>query len=98
MAATFRSEDESSLETLPDRRWADGTVAQLRWTQASRAQIHRPQRVAALLLPMFAVSARSTNRFVRLVPQRFGLRLHCFATPYGQVAIWRERTSQNSSR
>src|SRR5262249_42563088 len=98
MAATFRSEDESSPETPPDRRSVDESVVQSPPRQASRGQIRRSQRVAALLLPKSAICAPSTNRFARLFLQLFFLHFHCRVKPYEQAAMRAQSNAQNSSR
>src|SRR4030095_13895037 len=98
MAVTSRSEDESSRETPPDRRSANGTVVQSPPRQASRGQIRRSQRVEALLLPMFAVCGPSTNRFAQLFPERLRPHLYSCAKPYGQAAMRARPSAQNPSR
>src|SRR5262245_38461372 len=98
MAATFRSEGESSPETPPDRRSADESVVQSPPRQASRGQTRRSQTVAELLLPKFAACGPSTNRFAQLLPQRLRPHLRCCAKPYGQVPTPARPSAQNSSR
>src|ERR1700756_162774 len=98
MAATFRSEDESSRETPPDRRSADERVVQSPPRQANRGQTGHSPRVAALLLPTFAIFGLSTNRFARLCPQRFSPHSRCCVKPYEQAPMGARPSARNSSR
>src|SRR5436309_141334 len=98
MAATFRSEDESSRETPSDRRSADENVVQSQTRKAIRGQTSGWRKVTALLLPTFAVCGPSTNRFDRVCLQQLRARPPHYPKPCGRAPILARPSGQNSSR
>src|SRR4051794_6524214 len=98
MAVTFRSEDESFPGTPRDRHSADGTSVREQLRQASPGQTRRRQKVAALLLPTFAVCGPSTNRCAQFLLQELRPQLHCCANLCGQAAMWTRSSEEDSSR